>query len=507
MQEQKIKCPKCDEEISIDEVMTRQIGAKIKKDLEEQQKAKEVEIEKRESEIVQQKKEIEENRQNLDKQVLEKLAEEKIKLKDEAKKEAEKEMKLKTQSLEEELNEKDKKLAEANQKELDMQKEKTEFEEKKKRFELDKAKQIEDEREEIEKEAFERATAKNELNEAKLKRQLVEAEDNKEDNKKFFEEQLAEKDAKLKKANENEIELRKEKQKIKEEKDAFELQKERQLDEEREKIEEEASKKATEIQQSKIDQLSKQLLDATKAKDELARKLEQGSQQTQGEVLELELEELLKQEFIHDEIVPVPKGVNGADIIQKVISRSGGNCGQIVWEVKKTKAWSEGWVQKLKDDQRLIKAELAVIVSTVLPDNVRGFTFRDGIWICDTKMAIALASSLRINLEAVAREKAMAVGKNEKVEVLYSYLTGVEFKQRVEAIVEAFTGMQDGLNKEKRAYQKIWAEREKQIQKVISNTAGMYGDLNGLVALPQIKMLELEEGEEKKEQDDLFGKK
>ena len=123
------------------------------------------------------------------------------------------------------------------------------------------------------------------------------------------------------------------------------------------------------------------------------------------------------------------------------------------------------------------------------------------------KMAIALASSLRINLEAVAREKAVAVGKNEKVEVLYSYLTGVEFKQRVEAIVEAFTGMQDGLNKEKRAYQKIWAEREKQIQKVILNTVGMYGDLSGLVALPQIKMLELEDVEEKKERDNLFSKK
>ena len=506
MQEQKIKCPKCDFEISIDEVMTRQIEVKVKKDLEEQQKIKEAEFKKKENEIIEQKKEMEEREQNLNKQVLEKLADEKIKLKDEAKREAEEEIKSKTQSLEERLSEKDKKLAEANQKELDMQKEKTEFEENKKRFELDKAKQIEDEREKIEEEAFKRATVKSELNEAKLKRRLAEAEDNKENSKKIFEEQLADQDAKLKEANKNEIELRKEKQKLKDEKDAFELQKERQLDEEREKIEEEASKKATEIQQSKIDQLNKQLSDATKAKDDLARKLEQGSQQTQGEVLELELEELLKQEFIHDEIVPVPKGVNGADIIQKVISRSGGNCGQIVWEVKKTKAWSEGWVQKLKDDQRSIKAELAVIVSAVLPDNIRGFTFRDGIWICDTKMAIALASSLRINLEAVAREKAMAVGKNEKVEVLYSYLTGVEFKQRVEAIVEAFTRMQDGLNKEKRAYQKIWAEREKQIQKVISNTVGMYGDLSGLVVLPQIKMLELEEGEEKK-QDDLFSKK
>ena len=503
MQEQKIKCPKCDFEISIDEVMTRQMEVKVKKDFEEQQKIKVAEIEKRENKIVQQKKEMEEREQNLNKQISKKLAGEKIKLKDEARKEAEEEMKLKTQDLEERLNKKDKKLAEADQKELDMRKEKTEFEEDKKRFELDKVKQIEDERENIEEDAFKRASVENELNEAKLKRQLADAENSKENSKKIFEEQLAEQDTKLKEANKNEIELRKEKQKLKDEKDAFELQKERQLDEEREKIEEEASKKATEIQQSKINQLNKQLLDATKAKDDLARKLEQGSQQTQGEVLELELEELLKQKFIHDEIVPVPKGKNGADIIQKVINRSGESCGQIVWEVKKTKAWSEGWVQKLKDDQRTVKAELAVIVSAVLPDNVKGFISRDGVWICDIKMAIALATSLRITLEAVAREKAMAVGKNEKVEILYSYLTGVEFKQRVETIVEAFMGMQDGLNKERRVFEKNWAEREKQIQKVITNTVGMYGDLSGLVALPQIKMLELEE---EKEQDNLLAK-
>ena len=144
------------------------------------------------------------------------------------------------------------------------------------------------------------------------------------------------------------------------------------------------------------------------------RKLEQGSQQTQGEVLELALEELLKAEFPHDEIVPVPKGVSGADIIQKVKDRSSRECGQIVWESKKTKAWSEGWIQKLKDDQRAIKADLAVIVSVVLPEGVKGFVFRDDVWICDIKLAVALATALRINLESLTREKAMSVGKNEK---------------------------------------------------------------------------------------------
>src|SRR3989339_691034 len=141
------------------------------------------------------------------------------------------------------------------------------------------------------------------------------------------------------------------------------------------------------------EQLKKQLTDATKAKDELARKLEQGSQQTQGEVLELELEEILRAQFPQDEILPVPKGVKGADIIQKVLDRSGRVCGQIVWESKKTKNWVEGWIQKLKEDQRAIKADLAVIVSVVLPEDVKGFALRSSVWVCDVKMVCALATA------------------------------------------------------------------------------------------------------------------
>ena len=314
--------------------------------------------------------------------------------------------------------------------------------------------------------------------------------------KKFLEDQLTETNAKLKLANQNELDLRKDKQKLKDEKDAFELEKVRQLDEERKTIEEDASKKATEAQQVKIDQLNKQLQDATKAKDELARKLEQGSQQTQGEVQEIILEDLLKSEFIYDDIAPVPKGVNGADVVQTVKTKSGVECGKIIWESKKTKAWTEGWIQKLKDDQRLINADIAVIVSSVLPQGVSGIALRDGVWVCDIKLAISIATALRQSLEAVSREKTMSVGKNEKMEILYGYLTGTEFRQRIEAIVEAFSGMNDSLKKERIAYEKIWAEREKQIQKVIKNTVGVYGDLNGIVQLQRIESLELPEPKE-----------
>ena len=180
--------------------------------------------------------------------------------------------------------------------------------------------------------------------------------------KEILEEKIKESTMRLNEAQKNEIEIRKEKNRLEQEKKDFELEKQRQLDEERKKIEEEAGKKAAEAERYKIAQLEKKLNDALRVNEEQRRKLEQGSQQSQGEVLELELEDLLKQKFLHDEIIPVAKGVGGADVIQKVIDHLGRFCGQIVCESKKTKAWSEGWIQKTKDDQRRIKADLAVIV-------------------------------------------------------------------------------------------------------------------------------------------------
>src|SRR3989338_4092 len=469
--EQKIKCPKCGESISIDDVLAHQIEEKIKKELSEENRLKEAEIVRQKKELEDQKNKLEEAQKNaqieVNKKVAEKLITEKSALWKQAQIEAQKQKTGEIKLLEEQMRGKDAKLAEANVEALKARIDRKKLEEEKKNFELEKAKQIEGERKKIEEEAFTRAVKQNERDSVKLLKQLEESQKEKEAEKKILEEQLAEKDLKLREANKKELEIRKEKNKLEEERKNFEIEKQRQLDEERKKISEDASKKANEEQQYIIAQLRKQVADATKAKDELARKLEQGSQQTQGEVLELELEEILKAEFPHDEIVPVPKGIKGADIIQRV-----------------------------KDDQRVIKADLAVIVSTALPEDVKGFVFRGGVWICDIKLAVALATALRINLESLTREKAMSVGKNEKMEVLYSYLTGVEFKQRVEAIVEAFTSMDEGLRKERLAYEKIWAEREKQIKKVITNTVGMYGDLSGLVALPQIKTLELGEGEE-----------
>jgi len=481
---QKILCPNCKTEISLDEVITHQLEEEIRKQFSGEQQKKQAEFIKRENEILEKEKAVAESQKNIEKQVAEQTEAVKSELEKELRLKISKEKETEVKALSKELEESKNALKTAQQSELKLRQERNKFESEKQAFELDKQRQLDEEREKIKSDALKVFEHERQLDNSKKNQEIKLLNDQLEHDKKQIEEM-----------QKTELNLRKEKTAFEDDKRAFELEKQRQLDKEREKIRHDAQEKAEEEMRLKISEKDKQLQDAMKVNLELQRKLQQGSQQTQGEVLELELEEILKTEFQYDEIMPVPKGVSGADIIQKVKDRSGRLCGQIAWESKKTKAWSDGWIQKLKGDQRTIKADLAVIVSAVLPEGVKGFVFRDGVWICDIKLAIALATALRINLESITREKAMSVGKNEKMEVLYSYLTGIEFKQRVEAIVEAFTNMDEGLRKERLAYEKIWSEREKQIKKVITNTVGMYGDLSGLVSLPQIKTLELGEGD------------
>src|SRR3984893_7378613 len=219
---------------------------------------------------------------------------------------------------------------------------------------------------------------------------------------------------------------------------------------ERRKIEEQAVRGIEEQYRLKDAEKDKKLQDALAVNEELRRKLEQGSQQTQGEVLELELEDLIRTTFPFDQIEPVPKGMNGADLVHRVHNNKGHCCGTIVWESKRTKAWSDGWIQKLKDDLRLVKGDIAVIVSEALPKDIDNFGHVKGIWITSRDCAINLAAALRFLLIEVSTLKSAAVGKNERLEILYNYLSGSEFKQRVEAIVEAFIEMQGDLQEERR---------------------------------------------------------
>ena len=307
-------------------------------------------------------------------------------------------------------------------------------------------------------------------------------------------EQLEEKTTNLKEARKQELELLKKQRELQEKEENQELELTRKLEEGRQKILEKATGEFEEKHRLKDAEKEKQLNDMKKQIDELKRKSEQGSQQTQGEVLELDLENILKKSFTHDNIEPVPKGIKGADVLHKVHSPSGQFCGTIVWETKRTKAWSDKWIAKIKEDQRRVKGEIAVILTTVLPKDVRSFAHINGIWVTDYSSMVELATAIRMGLIEVAKTKQAAVGKKGKMEVVYNYLSGSDFKQKVEAIVETFKDMKDDLEKEKKASTKHWAKRQKQLELVIANTAGMYGDIHGIIgkSLPEIKLLEID---------------
>ncbi|MGH6626332.1 MAG: DUF2130 domain-containing protein [Burkholderiaceae bacterium] len=227
--------------------------------------------------------------------------------------------------------------------------------------------------------------------------------------------------------------------------------------------------------------------------EELKQKAEQGSQQLQGEVQELELESLLRAKFPFDTIEPVPKGEFGGDALERVMSAGGQACGTILWESKRTKNWSDGWLTKLREDQRTAKAEVAVLVSQALPKGVEAFDVLDGVWVTSPRAALPVATVLRHSLQQVSMARAVSEGQQTKTEMVYQYLTGPRFRQRVEAIVEAFSSMQEDLDKERKAIMKQWAKREEQIERVMGATVGMYGDLQGIAgkSLQEIEGLEL----------------
>jgi hypothetical protein len=250
------------------------------------------------------------------------------------------------------------------------------------------------------------------------------------------------------------------------------------VDEEREKIRRDAAAVAVEEQHLRLSEKEKLIGELQKEIEALKQKAQQGSQRLQGEVLELEVESLLKQKFFSDEIVPISNGVRGADLLHRVRTASGLTCGTIIWETKRTRNWMQSWIAKLKEDQRAQKAEIAVLVTQALPCGLGAFEFIDGVWVTNPPSAIGLATALRQGLVSVANSRMAADGKTGKMEQLYEYLAGTEFRQKIEAIVEAFMAMQIDLEREKRAFAKIWARREKQIGQVIVNTALMYGGIS-----------------------------
>ena len=311
--------------------------------------------------------------------------------------------------------------------------------------------------------------------------------------------ELGEKEKKLAEATRAELEMRKKQRELESRQQALDLEVARKVDEEREKIRRDAAAVAVEEQHLRLSEKVKLIAELQKEIEALKQKAQQGSQRLQGEVLELEVESLLKQKFFTDELVPISNGVRGADLLHRVRTASGLMCGTIIWETKRTRNWMQSWIAKLKEDQRAQKAEIAVLVTQALPCGVGAFEFIDGVWVTNPPSAIGLATALRQGLVSVANSHLAADGKTGKMEQLYEYLAGTEFRQKVEAIVEAFVTMKNDLENEQRAFAKIWARRERQIGQVTTNMALMYGGIQGIVGqstLPEIECLQLPEGDD-----------
>ncbi len=227
--------------------------------------------------------------------------------------------------------------------------------------------------------------------------------------------------------------------------------------------------------------------------EELKQRADQGSQQLQGDVQELELESILQAQFPFDSIERVPKGEFGGDVLQRVTSQVGQISGTILWEAKRTKNWSDAWLGKLRDNQRTAKAEVCVLVSQVLPKGVDNFDFVEGVWVTHSRAVVPVATFLRHMLLEVHLARQVSEGQQTKTEMVYQYLTGSRFRQRLEAIVEAFSSMKEDLDRERKVITKQWAKREEQIERVMNGTIGMYGDLQGIAgkSLQEISGLEL----------------
>jgi len=322
---------------------------------------------------------------------------------------------------------------------------------------------------------------------------------------KALQDELAEKNQKLKDFQQQELELRKQQRKLQEEKESFELESVRKLDEQRKEIAEEAGKKATEEQMLKLKEKDQLIESLRQQAQDWQRRAEVGSQEAQGEALEGQLQEILERAFPYDQFAEVKKGARGADILQTVHNHSGNECGTILWESKNTKDFQKGWIEKLKKDQRDSNADVPVIMSMVLPKDIDRFGIYDDIWLTDYKSAIGLCASLRQGLIKAQRERVVTAGRESVKDVIYNYITSNEFAMHVRAVVNSYEAMNADLDTEKRAMLRIWNKREKQIASVLDNVTKMYGSIEGLVgqkALPTIEQLSLEAITEENEENE-----
>ena len=474
-----ITCPNCQAQIEITEVISSQLRATIRGELETELNATRQRLKQQQDELAGQQRELQKKVEAVEEQVRAKLNQERQSLE----RRLREQMHVELKDRDEQLGELRQELQAAQEKEVAARKREREIEQLKSQLDQEKVdleenlrKKLEEERAGLIRQAREKA--KEELGIELKDREMA----------------LAELQAKVQQANQKELAFLKEKRELQEKVQSVELEVTRRTQEELKKVREQALKELDDQYKLKLLENEQKVEGLLRQIDEMKRRAEQGSQQMQGEVLEVALEELLKNLFPSDAIEPVAKGIRGGDVIQRVYDEGGMDCGLILWESKRTRHWSKEWLPKLRDDLRVVKASRSVLVSEQLPEHVRHFGQIDGVWVVSWTCVHPVAMALREGLIAVAKGRRAMEGQHGKMELVYNYLIGQEFYNRVAGIAEAFMTMRQDLEAEKRAYQRCWAKREKQLERVVVSTSGLYGDLQGIIGstLPEIKGMSLD---------------
>jgi hypothetical protein len=474
-----ITCPRCRNEFEITEVMRSQLSDQIRSEFDVVAAQRAAELDAVRAELQKQRAQLDAAKSEVEERVRQRIDAARHEIVAESRKRLEEEFAVELRDQTAQVKELRDKLQAAHEAELDVRRRERELETRSEGIQLELERRLQAEREKL----------RTELN-VELRRQMadeisVELRDR--------DDQLNELRAKLKSANETELEMRKRERDLQAKTEELQLEVARQLDAERERIRAEARQQSDHEHELKEAETEKLIGDLQRQIGDLKRKAEQGSQQLQGEVQELALEELLRTAFPRDTIDSVPKGVGGGDCLHRVLDPMGLVSGTILWESKRTKNWSAGWLTKLRDDQRAARAPFAVIVSEALPEGVRTFALIDGVWVCSWACVRELAIVLRVGLIEVAKSRLAVQGQRDKMEMVYNYLASQEFGNRVAGIVEAFTGMRKDLESERNSMHRIWSKRQKQLDRALTNTAGMYGDLQGIIgaSLPLVEGLEL----------------
>lgn len=468
-----IQCPKCGAEFEPTEALSEKLSARLRAELTAEVSRRQKELDSREQELAAAK-------DQLDAAVVKAVEAAREQLEKDAAKRAREASQAELDVLAKELGETRADLSTARKEKAELARRARELDDRAAAMDTELEERLEKERTRIAEAAKRKALAESES-----------AAREQQDRLELLEAQLKERDARLAEARKAELALVKKEQELADRAAELEIQAQKLVAEKREEIRKAAREQLLQERLVKDREKDEQIEGLRKKIQELQQRAEQGSQQAQGEAQELVLEDMLRAAFPQDAIEPVAKGVHGGDVVQHVSDGAFGHCGLILWESKRTKNWSDGWLPKLRDDQRAAKAAQAVLVSQALPAGCDSFTNLDGVWVTGPATSMPLAAVLRQQLVHVAQAQRALQGQHGKMEAVYEYLSSTQFRNRVSGIVEALTSMRDDLEQEKRATFRLWAKREKQLERAGASSSGMYGDLEGIIggALPELEAL------------------